>query len=190
MFGLGLTVALPPTNSTSALALRQSLSIHPLEAATTAEARRRLPLARRRLLPVVGTAPPCTGSAVAKGGPERPAAPQGHARPQTRTTLSACDLEQPVVPSMIIRGKIREVEHVSWKGNRSLGRICRRPQLSALPTSLRIVHSVSDRARRCYQCTYMMLSVGVPVKQLTKSILIDSSGFRNFQDNFFFFPGK
>lgn len=101
-WGTWLTLACLGKNSISALAQRQSLSIHPLEAATTVEVPRRLPLARRRLLPAVGTVPRCTGSAAAKDGVEPPAAPRGPARPRTRTTPSACNQKQPVEPRMVI----------------------------------------------------------------------------------------
>lgn len=143
-----------PTNSISALARRPSPSIHPLEAATMVEAQRRLPPARRHHLPVVGAVPPCTGSVAAKGGLGRPAAPREHARPQTRTTLSACDPKRPAASSMIIVGKIRVAEQVPKKGNWNLETICQRPQLSAPLTSPRIVHRVSS-SRSSYQCTHI-----------------------------------
>lgn len=111
-----------PTNSISALARRPSLSVHPpVEAATMVEVQRLLRPARQRHLPVVETVPPCTGSAAAKGGVERPAAPRGHARQQTRTTLSACDSKRPAASRIIIAGKIRVAEYVPQEEGLELG---------------------------------------------------------------------
>lgn len=85
-----------PTHSTLALARRQSPWANPL---------------------VEGTAPPYMGDGLVRGGVEHPAALQRLARPQIRSTRSACDVAEAGLWSMIIRGKIREAEHVYKKGN-------------------------------------------------------------------------